>query len=301
MNIFITGIKRSGTTILFDCLYEDKRFDCYYEPLCHGKINVGGGSGAREVAYGEKLNKARNEFIAQQGLDVSPEFFNLGAPADYKQEIETKMPALHKNYLEFLASKSNITLMKFVRVSHKLRALKEMFPDAKVIHIVRDPRRMFMSHFFGSSWKKSKGIKKLQKFAKQMLKRRMFFLRKKSFDTWRSEHLINLIIKSDPDYGSFRHSPAYEKMMLLWKILNETTRRDGEKYFGADYLQIQHEDLCNNPVPVLENIYKFLGRSCPEEVKQWACAHVKPPKPVYRKKDERWFKTAEKLDIDLNS
>ena len=43
MNVFIQGMRRSGTTILFDILWEDERFDCYYEPFAAAKKEVWGG------------------------------------------------------------------------------------------------------------------------------------------------------------------------------------------------------------------------------------------------------------------
>ena len=52
MNIIIVGMRRCGTTILFDCLYEDKRFDSYYEPFCYGKVNIGGGSNMKNIPIG---------------------------------------------------------------------------------------------------------------------------------------------------------------------------------------------------------------------------------------------------------
>ena len=33
MNIFVQGLRRSGTTIVFDIFWQDKGLDCYYEPL----------------------------------------------------------------------------------------------------------------------------------------------------------------------------------------------------------------------------------------------------------------------------
>ena len=37
MNLFAQGMRRSGTTITFDILFNDKDLDCYYEPLALAK------------------------------------------------------------------------------------------------------------------------------------------------------------------------------------------------------------------------------------------------------------------------
>jgi hypothetical protein len=301
MNVFIIGMRRSGTTILFDCLYEDKRFDFFYEPFCHGKINIGGGSGARYVGFGNKLNTVRQEFISKRNLNVSSTFFNLGSPRDFKQEFEEEIPSLYRDYLKFLCSKNKITLMKFVRASYKLKTLHEIFPDAKIIHIFKDPRRMAMSHIFGRARKNIKGIRKVKQYIKKIWKRKTFFSRQNGFDNWSSERLIDYFIESNPYYNSFKRSPAYEKIMLLWKILNDRTRADGKIHFQSNYLEVRHEDLCSNPGGTLDFIYNFLNLSCPTEVKNWANSHIKAPKPIYRKNDKRWADSARKLEIDFNT
>lgn len=295
-------MRRSGTTILFDCLYEDKRFDSYYESFCYGKINVGGGSGMKNVAFGKKLNSIRKEFISQEKLAVSPEFFNLGAPRDFKQELKEEILPIFKDYLKFIASKSNFTLMKFVRVSHKMRALHKLFPDARIIHIVKDPRRVAISHIFGKTNKRGLVTKqRIKQFVKQKLYNTTFFYRKTGFNTWSSENLINHVIKRNPKYRTFKNSPAFEKIMLLWKVFYQKTRADGRRYFSSNYLEVQLEELCNNPSDTLDVIYNHLQLSCPKNVKNWANSNVRPPKSIYRQGDRRWVSSAKRIEIDLDS
>jgi len=302
MNIIIVGMRRSGTTIFFDCLYEDQRFDSYYEPFCRGKINIGGGSGARNIAFGEKLNNIRREFVSREKLSVPLEFFNLGARADFRRELEEEISPIFGKYLKFITSRNNFTLSKFVRVSYKVRALHELFPEAKIIHIVKDPRRIVVSHIFGRSNGPTMTVKrKLKRLAKRKLSGLTFFSLKRGFNNWSSENLIDFIIQSDPKYEAFKKAPAFEKLMLLWKLLYQRTRSDGLKYYASNYLEIRLEDLCNDPSSTIAIIYDFLKLSCPESVKNWACSHVKPPKPIYRPGDQRWYGAAEKVGINLDT
>ena len=48
MNLFVCGLRRSGTTILYDALGEDPELRCFYEPLREDSETIGGGSGARD-------------------------------------------------------------------------------------------------------------------------------------------------------------------------------------------------------------------------------------------------------------
>ena len=52
MNVFIQGMRRSGTTILFDILSVDPYFDSYYEPFAAAnKEAIGGGSGMHKLIF----------------------------------------------------------------------------------------------------------------------------------------------------------------------------------------------------------------------------------------------------------
>ena len=48
MNLFVQGMRRSGTTIVYDALLEDGDLRCLYEPFTSNKAAIGGGSGMRE-------------------------------------------------------------------------------------------------------------------------------------------------------------------------------------------------------------------------------------------------------------
>ena len=211
MDVVITGMRRSGTTILYDCLYEDSQFDSLYEPFCYGKKNIGGGSGVRNISFSDKLNKARQRFISINKLNISPEFFNLGAPSDFKKEFEENIPAVFSDYLKSLASNSKFTLMKFVRLSHKIKAFHEIFQEIKFIHIVKDPRRAAMSHIFGRSKSNSTFINKRIESMRSFFKKKFFFNLKTEFNNWSSEDLINYFIESNSAYDLFATSPSYER------------------------------------------------------------------------------------------
>ena len=64
MNIFIWGMRRSGTTILYDALLEDPGLRCFYEPLREQAETDGGGSGAREGDAFAETRELRERFRA---------------------------------------------------------------------------------------------------------------------------------------------------------------------------------------------------------------------------------------------
>ena len=65
MKLFMQGMRRSGTTIIFDILSQDERLDLYYEPFSEGKVgSLGGGSGLQPVDLMEKIRDVRSRIAA---------------------------------------------------------------------------------------------------------------------------------------------------------------------------------------------------------------------------------------------
>src|SRR4051812_9692302 len=99
--IFIQGMRRSGTTIVYDLLSEDSALTCLYEPLAAGRTSIGGGSGLRDFDLFTDLRPVREAFArAQPELEDIAEL-NFGAPRDWRLEFESDLPLLIRAYLRF--------------------------------------------------------------------------------------------------------------------------------------------------------------------------------------------------------
>lgn len=300
MNIIIVGMRRSGTTILYDCLYNDKRFDSYYEPFTGNKNDSGGGSGVRKISYQNKLRNIRQAFLNVNNIDNDLSIFNYGPSRDFRLELLKNIPELHRNYLKYIVSQNKNTLLKFVRLYNKIETLHQFIPNAKIIHILKDPRRMTMSHLLGSEKLKNEGrIKKTIKYFINKKKRFFFFKQKSKFDKWAFEKIINEIINKKLKYKKYKNSYSYEKLMLLWKIYNDNLEYEGKKYYKNNYLRIKHEELCIYPKKVLNKIYSFVELSPNESVIKWAIKNIRTPKKIFRVKSNHWQNSEEKIGINF--
>lgn len=76
VNLFVLGLRRSGTTILYDALCEDPELACYYEPLREEAETIGGGSGAREGDAFAETRVLRERFREQRYPELPIELFN---------------------------------------------------------------------------------------------------------------------------------------------------------------------------------------------------------------------------------
>jgi hypothetical protein len=272
MNIFIVGARRSGNTILRDVLATNNKFDCYSEPLRKGE--------GKSTIHLRKLLKVRAKFLASIGkVGADHRILHFGAPGKPKDEVLSKLPDLHMKYLKFLTQQSEHTLLKLVRVSFTVKKLLKAVPDAKLLHIIRDPRRFVASHIYGIKYG-----------------RKLDFFGKPSGNRWSQIKFFNIIAKKHHKYAKYTKARTYMKLLLMWKIINGAIEADGKR-FGDNYIKIRHEDLCDSTQGCLSRIYDFIGLQCPQETRNWAKENIRVPRPVENVSDPRWNKAYKLLGI----
>ena len=277
MNVLIQGMRRSGTTIVFDLLSEDPRFTAFYEPLAASRPSVGGGSGLRDYDLLEPVREARAAFLAGRPEIADPALLNHGAPRDWRVEFEEDVPEYVEAYLRFLLDRPGDVLVKFTRMYCKLGVLARLDPEAPLVHIVRDPRRVAASYLFGRD-----GVRRDRYPGPDA-----FFGSVTTRSAWASrdfsDHLLTL-----PAYAHLMPLTDMERILLLWRFTFERTRADGLRCFGDRYLRVRHEDLSTAPEATVDSIYAHAGIVAPPAVRALAAAAVRAPGPVFAAEDRRW-------------
>jgi hypothetical protein len=288
MKLIIQGMRRSGTTILFDLFREDPEFTCFYEPLA-AAINpcYGGGSGMNEIDYFESIRGLRQRFLEQKSLGFDPGMFNHGAPKDPTLEFQKEFPEHVEDYLKMIFDEGENVLIKFTRASHKVEALHRLVPDAYFIHIVRDPRRVATSYLFGKNGKHRDRYEDPK----------VFFNRARNRIGWSSPAFSDYLISESND-PKLRNLMDYQRLLLIWADTFKSARESGLAAFGDKYMLVQHEELVTKPNESLDKIYLHLNRECPDSVRKWASENVKAAKPVYAKGDVNWGIGYEKVGLD---
>ncbi len=289
MNVFIQGMRRSGTTILFDILWEDDSFDCYYEPLAADKKSAtGGGSGIRaSIDYLARTRHCRTEFLTQYPVVENVDFLNYGAPRRPELEFETDLPDYCREYIKFILSQSKHTVIKFTRMYCKVRVLWETDPDAKFIHIVRDPRSVTTSYLFGKS----------QTNRQNFSNTRRFFRQKSKYTAWSSYSFSEFLLHK-LEYAYLQDCSDFMRILLLWKYTFRKTYEMGRTLFKENYFIFRHEDLQKDPVQTLTLLYDFLERPLPKQVVDWAIKHVRNIYAPFVPDSKHWRKAFRKLDME---
>ena len=277
MNLFIQGMRRSGTTIVYDALLEDAGLRCFYEPFTTAKQAVGGGSGAHQADLFADVRALRAEFARTRYPDLDPDLLNWGAPRAPELELESDLPPFCREYLRFLLDQAADVVIKETRMYCKVPVLAEIDPDASLLHLVRDPRAVATSYLMGRERKRQERLGTPD----------AFFERRSGAPMWASRQLAEALTRR-PEFEHLRDCPDFLRVLIVWRFTFEQTRADGLRCFGRGYRMVRHEDVRADPRGALSGIYELIGRRLPASVAGWAERNIAPGQEVFAERDPRW-------------
>jgi hypothetical protein len=283
--ILVQGMRRSGTTIVYDAMLADPELHCFYEPLREDTETPGGGSGAREGDPFTETRALRLAYRDRHWPDLDIAEFNLGGPGNPAAEIGPELPPQCAGFLRTLLDRDERVMIKETRFYDKLGAIRELLgEDPVLVHVVRDPRAVAASMMTGRS--RSHAYATPDDFFAEREKRRL----------WSSRALSRILLQR-PEYSHVRRPANFERILLVWKHTFESTRRDGRALFGERYVSLRNEELRADPVAAIARIYSAAGRPTPSAVAEWARGKVKEPEVPYAATDPRWLEAFARLGM----
>lgn len=286
MTLILQGMRRSGTTIVYDALDQDPDLTLWYEPLAAATAPaIGGGSGAREVDVFDRVRAARETFLADR-TDGSYDDLNLGAPRDATLEFDRELPPLVAEYLQFLLDRPGPVAAKFTRLYAKVPAVHRLAPDAGFVLLVRDPRAVAVSYLFG------KGRRNERIYGDPDV----FFTRRSSYTAWSSGPISELVRRDHADEG-LPEPTDLERILLIWRFTFERAWRDARGTYGKRAIIVRHEDFCTDPAGELRRIHDLDGREVPVSVAAWARANVRAPGSIHADDDPRWDEACRRMGM----
>ncbi len=222
---FIFGHARSGTTLLMRLVRLHPEVHCNYQahfftrrPLLKSLVNT------PEIE--EWLTRKSNRW--NRGRDLSP--LVLRAVADFIMERD----ALREGK-SIVGDKSPSSTIH----GQAVRDMRAIYPDAKMVNIVRDGRDALISERFRN------------------------FVEESKFLTSEDRRII-AALKADPapfaDGSRSIFTEAFIRRVAAdWvKDLSET-EEEGKRLFGENYFELRYEDLLTQPFDEMTKLWNFLG------------------------------------------
>jgi hypothetical protein len=286
VNLFIQGMRRSGTTILYDALLEDPDLRCFYEPLREQDVTAGGGSGARGGDAFAETRALREEFRRERYPQLPIEEFNWGGPRDPELELDVDLPPHCRDFIAHMCGLAPQVAVKETRLYRKIGALAKIDSDVRLVHLVRDPRSVTASIMLGRGRRHADRFGTPDAFFGARTKRKL----------WSSRRLSERILEW-PKGAGIEDPPDFVRVLLVWKLTFEETRSAALRQLRDRYLLLRHEELVADPSGAIGAVYELIGRPPPAAVAAWAQRNVRSPEPVPFAEDPRWAEAAEQIGL----
>src|SRR5215216_5553854 len=230
---FIFGHARSGTTLLMRLVRLHPEVHCNYQahfftrqPLLKSLVNT--------TESEEWLNRKSNRW--NQGRDLSP--LVLRATADFIMERDAKEDK------RIVGDKSPSSTIH----GQAARDLHAIYPDAKLIYIVRDGRDVLISERFRNLVEESKFLKV------------------------EDRSIIEELRKDPTPFTNGTRSIFTENVIRRvasgWVKNVREIDSEGRRLFGKNYCSIRYEDLLAYPFDEMQTLWKFLGVEVDESLER---------------------------------
>ena len=230
---FILGHARSGTTLLMRLVRLHPEVHCNYQahfftrkPLLKSLVD------SSEIE--EWLTRKSNRW--NHGRDLSP--LILRASADFIMERDA---AREGKRIVGDKSPSSTTHGQAVRDMHAV------YPDAKLVYIVRDGRDVLISERFRNFVEESKYLTAEDKRILSDLRIDPASFRPGSTQAF-----------SDGTRSIFTES-FIRRVAKGWVTNLQETEDEGRRFYGKQYFSLRYEDLLKDPLKEMSRLWKFLG------------------------------------------
>ena len=222
---FILGHARSGTTLLMRLARLHSEVHCNYQahfftrrPLLKSLVDT--------PEAEEWLTRKSNRW--NQGRDLSP--LVLRAAADIIMERDAAREGKH-----IVGDKSPSSVIH----GQAVRDLHAVYPDAKIVYIVRDGRDVIISERFRN------------------------FVEESRFLTPEDKRIISDLRRDPASFEDSRRSIFTETFIRRkagdWVNDLQETEDESRRLFGDNFYGLRYEDLLKQPFYEMQKVWEFLG------------------------------------------
>jgi len=166
----------------------------------------------------------------------------------------------------------------------RVRFIHALFPDCRVVHIIRDGRATVRSIL--AEQRKPPGKGRLRKRLRETPVRDWpAYVPVVMRTLWRSKVMRQRSTWWGPrprEWKAWLDLPPHVQAARQWRACVEAAIRDGRTLPPETYLEIRYEDLIRRPLEIVEEVRKFADLSNAEAVREYIHTHVDADRPSRR-------------------
>lgn len=273
-HLWISGLRRSGTTAIWRMFRNLDQFTCYDEPF-NPMLKTKLPKQHHKGTWDEFINLWNDDHVA---FNEALESISLA------QEVSPQITPRQQAFLHYMSQTP--TIIDFTRLNFKMDDILQKFPHAVALFLYRSPVAFATSHIINSE---------NQKFMRQRYYRTMFFSDRIGFDSWGIQTNMNTpyfkrlmarcsIIPRKP----LHKLKSVEKLLLFWlaarRFGNLIIQKDNtNRTFAASY-----EDIIAGRSEGFERALETVGIDC----SRLQTSHLRQPSLGHRHDDPSWIDLA---------
>lgn len=269
--ILITGVARSGTTILGKIIASLEGIDYEYEPWIFAQLPILEQQGLIDSQYAAEMLRSFsaelfNQHLLGRAVNLRPSDDSRITRYQPEEELQYKWKHLHtrEDVLNFARSRNRQMAVKMVNMQPFYPFLVKAFPKIRIIEIVRNGLDVGLS------------IEKKRWFSDHSLDHIESVSMKKEFKDKGRKKFIPWWVRNG-DESRFREFSDFTRGIYCWRTLLE--KSSSIKSSNQNYLQIRYEDLVKNPEKLMRKTASFL-KTKPGKLTSSILARVDRDKPT---------------------
>jgi len=248
-NIFILGLRRSGTTIFWETLRQDLRYTSFDEPFNPLLADI----------PKDNLKKTRDEFISLFN-EFPIEFKKHYSDINISEEHKESMSDNQVNYIKWLIEKRYPVIIDFTRCNFKIEELVKIDPEAKIVHLSRNWKEFTSSHIL-RRMNKSDSI--FSQF-KHKIKENTFWKLKKHCDGYGMQTLYKNLHAEGVIKDSLKY--CHEQIASVWAAATTNIEEKGNSNFGSNFSTVLFSDFIEDPEGIIVLLYSKWNIELPPSI-----------------------------------
>jgi len=280
--IVITGLRRSGTTVLWETFRRDPRIVGYDEPF-HPQL--WGGVRTNSKGTLDELAAYWNSGRAARFDGVTPI-----RPVD---ELVSRSSGGQIGYLDDLLNQGERVVVDLVRCWNRFPTLLNGRNDVLVVHLVRNPATWVSAHLLPARPRLT-----ARSILGSAYRRGTFFVRQRGYDNWSYEQIVDAALTGQHDMWRYvkrggaqsEAAPAYIKLLAFWWAATQVAARG---LSGMPVAYVAMEEFVARPRETMRRLYAQAGW----DISDSSSDHVRPTRDRWLPASIRWAEAFEEVGI----